>query len=109
MFHTGFGGLVIFFEPIKNSKIQTLLYEYIFSKSTFESTRFWSSASKNKWDIIEKKIKDEIKPSLSSAVLDSLDRVWSLSCDKNDKDNKNINTFDWKDKNKYIKINLFLE
>jgi hypothetical protein len=43
---------------------------------------------------LRKKIKDEIKPSLSSAVLDPLDRVWSLSCDKNDKDNKNINTFD---------------
>jgi len=55
------------------------------------------------------KIKDKIKPSLSSALIDPLGNVWSLSCDKKEKDNKDINIFGWKDKNKYIKINLSLE
>jgi hypothetical protein len=46
---------------------------------------------------------------LSSALIDPLGNVWSLSCDKKEKDNKDINIFGWKDKNKYIKINLSLE
>jgi hypothetical protein len=46
---------------------------------------------------------------LSSALIDPLGNVWSLSCDKKKKDNKDINIFGWKDKNKYIKINLSLE
>jgi hypothetical protein len=39
-------------------------------------------------------IKDEIKPSLSLAVLDPLGNVWSFSCDKKNEDNKDINIFD---------------
>jgi hypothetical protein len=38
-------------------------------------------------------IKDEIKPSLSSVVVDPLGNVWSLSCDKKDEDNKDINIY----------------
>jgi hypothetical protein len=38
-------------------------------------------------------IKDEIKPSLSSSVEDPLGNVWSLSYDRKDKDNRDINIF----------------
>jgi hypothetical protein len=38
-------------------------------------------------------IKDEIKPSLSSSVVDPLGNVGSLSCDRKDRDNRDINIF----------------
>jgi hypothetical protein len=38
-------------------------------------------------------IKDEIKPSSSLSLVDPLGNVWSLSYNKKDKNNKDINIF----------------
>jgi hypothetical protein len=41
----------------------------------------------------EEIIKDEIKPSSSLSVVDPLGNVWSLSYNRKDKNNKDINIF----------------